>query len=138
MGWERDLEGHFNLVWTQDRETRDMEEGTDVDTARERTMRLLGDMASSLIPGIKFIEDLSSRYPGRKVPMLDLQVWTESKGLGTQIRHTYYEKTVTSPLVFHSRGACPTKQKIIILAEETKRHLYNQDRSTQLKTGLRT
>ena len=74
MGWEKDPEGQFRIVWTQDRETKDIKEGKDVDTTRERTMRLLGEMASSLIPGIRFTVDLPSRYPGKKVPMLDLQV----------------------------------------------------------------
>ena len=69
--------------------------------------------------------------------MLDLQVWTEGSGTGTRIRHTYYEKQVTSPIVFHSRGACPTKQKVIVLAEEAKRRLYNQDRDHTVTDRLK-
>ena len=88
----------------------------------------MGEMASLLLPGIRFTTDLPSRYQSGKVPMLDLQVWIERSGPGTIIRHTYYEKQVTSPLVFHNRGACPTRQKIVVLAEEAKRRLYNQDR----------
>ena len=44
------------------------------------------------------------------------------------VRHSYNEKPSTSPLVFHARGACPSRQKIIILAEELKRRMFNQDR----------
>ena len=93
-------------------------------------MRLLQEMANYLVPGITFTVDLPANYTCGKVPMLDTQVWTEPgpQGRGTRIRHTYFEKKVTSPLVFHNRGACSTKQKFIILAEETKRRLYNQDR----------
>ena len=69
--------------------------------------------------------------------MLDVRVWTEEKGQGTTIRHSFYEKPLTSPLVFHNRGACPTKQKIIILAEETKRRLFNQDRAHQVDERLK-
>ena len=90
-------------------------------------MDLVQQAANRLITGIKFTTDLPSRYKTGKVPMLDLQVWTEPayNGQGTKIRHTFYEKDVTSPLVFHARGACAMKQKIITLAEETKRRLYN-------------
>ena len=49
-------------------------------TRRERTMELMREMASSLIPGIHFTVDLLSRYPEGKVPMLDLQVWSDERG----------------------------------------------------------
>ena len=92
-------------------------------------MDLVQSAASKLVPGIQFTSDLLARYETGKVPMLDLQVWTEptANGQGTRIWHTFCEKSVTSPLVFHSGGACSMKQKIITLAEETKRRLYNQD-----------
>ena len=78
-------------------------------------------MASTLVPGISFTIDLPKNYNNGKIPMLDTQVWTEpgSQGQGTKVRHTFYEKKMTSPLVFHNRGACGTKQKIITLAAET-------------------
>ena len=106
-------------------------------TRRERTMELMREMASSLIPGIQFTVDLPSRYPEGKVPMLDLQVGSEATGQGTAIRHTFYEKPVNSPLVFHNRGACPMKQKIVVLAEETKRRLFNQDRAHSVEDRLK-
>ena len=43
------------------------------------------------------------------------------------VRHTYYEKPSTSPLVFHGKGACSARQKIVVLAEEVKRRLLNMD-----------
>ena len=60
--------------------------------------------------------------------MLDVAVWLEvDQGNCPKVRHTYYEKPSTSPLVFHGRGACAMRQKIIILAEEVKRRLLNMD-----------
>ena len=77
----------------------------DLRTRRERTMDLVKEMANSLVPGICFTTDLPSNYQNEKVPMLDTQVWVESSGTGSsRIRHTYYEKQVTSPLVFHNKG----------------------------------
>ena len=137
VAWERDPDGPWRLVWTQEREDRDLKEGTDTTTNRERTMGLMREMASTLVQGICFTVDLPARYTEGKVPMLDLQVWTERRNQGMVIRHTFYEKQVTSPLVFHNRGACPTKQKVIILAEEVKRRLYNQDKDHRVKDRLR-
>ena len=82
-----------------------------------------------LVEGIKFTVDLPGRHTSGKVPMLDLAVWLEeTRGVKT-IRHTYFEKPTTSPLVFHGRGACAIKQKITILGEEVRRRLFNQDPS---------
>ena len=60
--------------------------------------------------------------------MLYLAGWLENQNNIKVICHTYYEKPSTSPLVFHGRGACSIKQKIVILGEEVKRRMLNQDR----------
>ena len=82
-----------------------------------------------LIEGIKFTIDLPEKNKSEKVPMLDLAVWMETGDDGVRkIRHNYYEKPTTNPLVFHGRGACAIKQKVVIHGEEVKRRLLNQDR----------
>ena len=53
------------------------------------------------------------------------------------IRHGIFEKPVTSPLVFHSRGACPVKQKVIVLTEEAKRCLFNQGRDHKVEERVK-
>ena len=62
--------------------------------------------------------------------MLDLQVWKES-GEGPDshvtIRHTFYEKPVTSPLVFHAQGAHAWRAKLVTLSEEVGRRMKNMD-----------
>ena len=61
--------------------------------------------------------------------MLDLKVWKETAGDGNiLIRHTFYEKEVTSPLVFHAKGAYTWRSKLVTLAEEVTRRLRNMDR----------
>ena len=75
----------------------------------------------------KVTVDLPERHKEKKVPMLDLCVWLDDQGDVKIIRHGFYEKPTTSPLVFHGRGACSTKQKITILSEEVKRRILNQD-----------
>ena len=84
-------------------------------------------MANMMLEGIRFRVDLPANHTSRKVPMLDLAVWKEERDGIQTIRHTFYQKPTSSPLVFHGRGACPIKQKITILGEEVKRRLYNID-----------
>ena len=44
------------------------------------------------------------------------------------IRHTFYEKSVTAPLVFHSKSAHTWRSKLVTLAEEVRRRLRNTDK----------
>ena len=59
--------------------------------------------------------------------MLDIQVWVEATEEYAIIRHAFYQKPVTSPLFFHSKGAHGWKSKIITLAEEYRRRLLHMD-----------
>ena len=93
-----------------------------------RTMSMIQEAANHLMPGLSFTVDHPGLHPTGKVPMLDLAVWCEPReGGGSLVRHTYYEKEITSPLVFHGRGATSSRQKIVVLAEEAKRRMFNQD-----------
>ena len=96
-------------------------------------MKKVQEVANMLVEGIKFTIDLPERHGDGRVPMLDLSVWMEDREGSRVICHSYYEKPTTSPLVFHGRGACSTKQKITILSEEVKRRLYNQDKLHSIK-----
>ena len=56
--------------------------------------------------------------------MLDVAVRAEQEDGHPRVRHSFYEKPITSPLVFH---AYATRQKIVPLAEEIKRRMLNMD-----------
>ena len=61
--------------------------------------------------------------------MLDLKVWKEVGEDGIAVvRHTFYEKDVSAPLVFHAKGAHTWRSKLVTLSEEVRRRLRNTDR----------
>ena len=69
-----------------------------------------------------FTVDSQEQLSDNKCPMLDLKVWKEKDHGGqTVIRHTFYEKEVTSPIVFHARGAHTWRSKLVTLLEEVNR-----------------
>ena len=90
-------------------------------------MKRVQKMANMMLEGIRLTVDLPANHTSGKVPMLDLAVWKEERDGIQTIRHSFYQKPTSSPLVFHGRGACPTKQKITILGEEIRRRMYNMD-----------
>ena len=110
-------------MWTEDRMTKDLQENL---SPEERTMARVQEMANRVVKDIIFTVDLPERHLSKQVPMLDVAVWVETdQGGNPTVRHTYYEKPSTSPLVFHGRGACSVRQKIVVMAEEGKRRLLN-------------
>ena len=113
--WVRQTLGRVELEWTQERLDQDVCEDQ---PEEERSVERIREMASQLVDSRVFTVDLPSRHSNKKVPMLDISVWLEEiEGRGPTIRHSYYEKETTSPLVFHGRGACSSRQKIVTLAE---------------------
>ena len=93
----------------------------------KRTMDLVKDIGDTLAPGLRLTADLPEYHPNRKCPMLDIQVWVEEKEGFDRIRHTFYQKPTTSPLVFHANGAHSWRSKIITLAEELRRRMLHMD-----------
>ena len=84
-----------------------------------------------------FTVDSQEQLSDNKCPMLDLKVWKEKDHGGqTVIRHTFYEKEVTSPIVFHARGAHTWRSKLVTLLEEVNRRLRNMDRKHPRKDVL--
>ena len=75
------------------------------ETPEARTMRLLQEVSNHLVEGLKFTVDLPENHQNQKCPMLDVQVWLEKVGEAVKVRHTFFEKSMTSPLVFHARSA---------------------------------
>ena len=63
----------------------------------------------------------------------DLQVWAQQgregeEGNVAKIRHSFYQKGTTSPLVFHAAGAYGWKPKLVTMSEEFRRRLLNIDK----------
>merc|ERR1711867_429748 len=101
-------------------------EGGKTDTLR--TMELIREVGNTLVPGLKLTIDLPELHPNGKCPMLDIQVWKEvTEEDFCIVRHSFYQKPTTSPLVFHSGGAHAWRIKIVTLAEEMRRRLLHMD-----------
>ena len=80
-------------------------------------MDLMVEEASKILPGIKFTADLSELNDSGRCPVLDLEVWADRAGDGKAvIRHTFFEKAITAPYVFHSKAAYNWRSKIVTLS----------------------
>ena len=90
-------------------------------------MDLIKEVRDSLVPGLRLTVDLPELHKTGKVPMLDIQVWLEQDQDHSIIRHSFYQKPSTSPLVFHAGGGHNWRSKLITLAEELRRRYLHMD-----------
>ena len=105
--WEKVL-GQEVLNWSKEREREEIERGK---SPQEETLEKIRELASRLVPGIHFTKDLPENNPEGRVPMLDVAVWLDKKDGYPRIRHSFYEKPLTSPLVFSQKGSLCIKAK---------------------------
>lgn len=109
----------YNDEWSND----DRAESRDQITAE-----FVRQVASDILPGIKFTMDSPSMNSDNKLPVLDLKMWLERSESGNvKIRHTFFEKTMTSPYVIHKLSAMAWGVKRATIVNEVKRRMYNMD-----------
>ena len=73
--------------------------------------------------------DIPEKHEDLRCPVLDLAVRLEPREVSgnLKIRHTFYEKAVSAPTVFHSKAAYNWRSKLVTLSEEMRRRLRNMD-----------
>ena len=98
-------------------------------TPQERTMEMIRWVGDKMVPGIKLTMDFPEFHLNGKRAMLDLQVGAQEgkEGNAAKIRHSFYQKGKTSPLVFHAGAAYGWRPKIVTMEEEFRRRLLHMD-----------
>ena len=92
-------------------------------------MKKVKEMGNEIHPSIQLETDYPSKNPDKKMPLLDVKIWTEKRSRQhgaeeeTVILHEYYHKDVASKRVVHAKTAMSTKQKRTILTQEMLRIL---------------
>ena len=74
-------------------------------TDAARMFDMIREIGDTLIPGLKLTVDLPELHQSGRCPMLDIQVWMEEYDSSCRVRHSFYQKPSTSPLVFQAGGA---------------------------------
>ena len=88
----------------------------------ERMAKILLDIANNVMECIKMEADMPSKNEDRKLPILDMKVWTNEDGC---IAYQHYEKPVSSKAVLHAKSAHPSTCKRSVHTQEIVRRLLN-------------
>ena len=75
-------------------------------------------MGDKIHDSIQLETDCPENHSDRKVPILDIKVWVNNKGI---IMHEYYSKPVSSKSVVDARSAMPWKTKRTVLTQDLLR-----------------
>ena len=90
-------------------------------------MEKLRWLRDRMVPGLRLTQDLPENHVSEKCPKLDFQVWVQETEEYSVIRHTFFQKATTSPLVFHAQGGYGWKPMMTTLSEEQGRRFTNMD-----------
>jgi hypothetical protein len=100
-------------------------------TRDQRTGRLIREIANTIMPMIKMVEDCPENHVSKRIPILDLEVWIdreegeEGRGGRLEIRHRFFKKPMASEMTLNARLAYPTPGTRATLMEETLRRMRN-------------
>ena len=98
--------------------------GDDVDDDK-RTMTIIRRVADTVIPMLKWEEDVTSNYDTKCLPVLDLEIFKYNKDGKVQIGHQFYQKPMANKRYISERAAMPYDMKCAVLVQEGLRMLLN-------------
>ena len=90
--------------------------------ADERLTRILLSIANSVMECVKMEADWPSRNSDKKMPILDMKVWTDDTGT---LLYQHYEKDVSSKTVLNAKSAHSAACKRGVHTQEVVRRLLN-------------
>ena len=105
----------------------------------ERNMEFVREVANNIHTSIQVTNDFPSKNVSKKMPILDLRVWTANlyneitQEEEYNIMHEYFYKEVASRAVIDARSAVPWKMKRTVLTQEIVRILRNGSRKMAME-----
>ena len=97
-------------------------------------MELIRCIGDSIHPSIQLEIDCPSRHIDKKMPILDIKVWTEEVNGRNLIMYEHYTKEVATKAVINAKSALPTESKRTILTQELLRIMTNCSENLQIET----
>ena len=94
----------------------------DKNDSDEETCEKLKAIANECVDDIIMEDDLPSRYPDSKLPILDMKVWLDDEG---NARYTHYEKPTASKQIISVRSAHSGSCKRSVHVNELVRRMLN-------------
>ena len=88
----------------------------------ERMAKILLSIANSIMPCVVMEGDWPSKNGDKKMPILDMKVWTDQDG---NVLYQHYEKNVSSKTVLHAKSAHSSACKRSVHTQEIVRRLMN-------------
>ena len=77
---------------------------------------------NSVNPDLKFTTETQEDFPHERLPTLDFEIWI---GSDNKVTHSYFQKSMKSPMVIMERSGMARHQKFNILRNELSRRLSN-------------
>ena len=92
------------------------------ETSNARMVRVCLPAINSINKDLVFTAEIPEEFPDNKLPTLDFFLWLEMNRL---LNHSYFQKSVKTPLVIMEKSAMSHNQRYSILSNEMIRRLSN-------------
>ena len=83
---------------------------------------------NSINNNLEFTAEIPEEFPNQKLPTLDFFLWLDRAGL---LNHSYYQKSMKTPLVIIKNSALRDNQRYSILSNELIRRMSNTNHVNQ-------
>ena len=100
----------------------DGETGREDEEGDKRLARILVDIANDILPCIQMEADWPTKNADRRLPILDMKVWTDEEG---RILYSHYEKPMSRRTVLNAGSAHPGSCKKSVHIQEVLRRMFN-------------
>ena len=90
-----------------------------------RTAEVVKQIADSVTGMLVWTADFPSANSNGKLPILDIETWTEETVHGTRTCYSFYRKPMANPVAIPQRSAIPTSIKFSTYRQEVTRILRN-------------
>merc|ERR1711954_64016 len=92
------------------------------ETLNQRMARTCRDAMNHINPDLVFTTETQEDFSTERLPTLDFEIWISENNF---IKHSYYQKSMKTPLTIMERSGMGYQQKYQILTNELVRRMSN-------------
>ena len=92
------------------------------ESKNQRMARLCVKAMNAINPDLEFTTETQDDFPHSRLPTLDFEMWLDDDN---RVKHSYFQKSMKTPMVIMERSGISYHQKFQILINELSRRLSN-------------
>ena len=110
------------FMYSEKAKMEDIKMRSQGESVNQRMARVCVDAMNDINPDLKFTTETQEDFCHERLPTLDFEMWV---GEDNKISHSYFQKSMRTPMVIMEKSGISRHQKFQILTNELSRRLSN-------------